>query len=147
MPVVVPVPAVSAAIFREGKVLLAQRGKPPLTGIWSLPGGHIEPGEKALVAIARELAEETGIEADLLGVTDVADVILRHDDGTLMAHYVITAFYGLWLAGEAKAMSDCQAVDWVDPYDVSDRQMTVGTPAIIARAAALAASDTTVSQK
>ena len=134
-----PVPAVSAAVFHDGRVLLAQRGKPPLTGIWSLPGGHIEPGEKARDAIARELAEETGITADILGIADVTDVIIRSDDRRLKAHYVITVFYGRWQSGEAQPMSDCMAVDWADPATLSQRQMTEGTAAIIARAAALAA--------
>ncbi len=140
-----PVPAVSAAVFHNGKVLLAQRGKPPLTGIWSLPGGHIEPGEKARDAIARELAEETGITADLLGIADVTDVILRHADRRLKAHYVITVFYGRWHSGEARAMSDCQAVDWVEPTTLSQREMTEGTAAIVARAAALVARHDTAS--
>jgi ADP-ribose pyrophosphatase YjhB (NUDIX family) len=78
-----PRAAASAAIFRDGKVLLAQRSKPPLKGIWSLPGGHIEPGEKAIEAAHRELNEETGITADLKGLADVANVIMRRDDGAL----------------------------------------------------------------
>ncbi|MDA7948439.1 MAG: NUDIX hydrolase [Hyphomicrobiaceae bacterium] len=135
-----PTPAVSAAIFHDGKVLLAQRGKPPLTGVWSLPGGHIEVGEKARDAVARELAEETGIVADIVGIADVTDVILRHDDGSVRAQYVITVFYGHWQAGEARAMSDCQAVDWVAPDMLPDRKMTEGTAAIIAHAAALLAN-------
>ncbi len=132
-----PVPAVSAAVFRDGKVLLAQRSKPPLTGIWSLPGGHVEPGEKVRAAVVRELAEETGIEADILGIADVVDVILRHDEGTIRAHYIIAVFYGLWRAGEPRAMSDCQAVDWVDPDALCQRKMTEGTADVIANAAAL----------
>ena len=132
-----PVPAVSAAVFHDGKVLLAQRGKPPLTGVWSLPGGHIEAGEKARDAVARELAEETGVIADIVGIADVKDVILRRDDGSIRAQYVITVFYGHWRSGEPRAMSDCQAVDWVDPETLSDRKMTEGTAAIIAHAATL----------
>lgn len=132
-----PRPAASCAVFRNGKVLIAQRGKPPLAGIWSLPGGHIEPGETAQAAALRELAEETGIEADLKGIADVVDVIMRDDDGTLRAHYVITAFFGIWTRGDARPRSDCLAVEWVDPSALSGRDMTQGTPAIIQRAAGL----------
>ncbi len=132
-----PRPAASCAIFRNGKVLIAQRGKPPLAGKWSLPGGHIEPGETAQAAALRELAEETGIEADLKGIADVVDVIMRDDDGTLRAHYVITAFFGIWTRGDARPRSDCLAVEWVDPSALSRRDMTQGTPAIIQRAAGL----------
>ena len=132
-----PIPAVSVAVFQNGEVLLGQRGKPPLTGVWSLPGGRIEPGERARTAALRELKEETGVSADLLGVADVADVIIRNDDGSLAAHYVITAFYGVWTGGEAKADSDCIEVEWVDPATLSSRKMTQGTDAVVRRAAAL----------
>ena len=132
-----PRPAASSAIFRDGQVLIAQRSKPPLAGIWSLPGGHIEPGETAQAAALRELAEETGVEADLKGIADVADVIVRDEDGALRAHYVITAFFGVWLRGNARPGNDCLAVEWVDLADLPERRMTQATPAIIQRAAAL----------
>ena len=132
-----PRAAASAAIFRDGKILLAQRSKPPLRGIWSLPGGHIEPGEKAHQAALRELHEETGITAEIRGLADVADVILHRDDGSLRAQYVITAFYGVWLTGDAQPQSDCMAVEWVEVSALSERTLTEGTEAIIQRAAEL----------
>ncbi len=132
-----PRPAASCAIFRDRQVLIAQRSKPPLAGIWSLPGGHIEPGETAREAAIRELAEETGVVADIKGIADVVDVIVRDDDGALRAHYVITAFFGVWLRGDARPGSDCLAVEWVDVSALSERHMTQGTPAIIRRASDL----------
>lgn len=132
-----PRPAVSVAVFRDGKVLLAQRAKPPLTGVWSLPGGRVEAGEKARAAAERELMEETGVTADLKGVADVADVILRHDDGSIRAQYVITAFYGVWTGGEPRPESDCMGVEWVAPEDLAGRDMTEGTASIIERAVIL----------
>ncbi len=132
-----PRPAASCAIFRDGQVLIAQRAKPPLAGIWSLPGGHIEPGESAKAAAIRELAEETGVEADLKAIADVVDVIVRDDDGVLRAHYVITVFFGVWLRGEARPGSDCAAVEWVDLAALAQRSMTQSTPALIQRAAIL----------
>ena len=69
----------SAAIFREGAVLLIERAKGALKGRWSLPGGHIEPGETAQAAAVREVREETGVEADIQGLVDIHDVILRAD--------------------------------------------------------------------
>ena len=132
-----PRAAASAAVFHEGMILLAQRAKPPLAGIWSLPGGHIEPGEKAIAAALRELREETGIKAELKGIVDVKDVILHFDDGSLRAHYVITAFYGVWLSGKALPQSDAACVEWVDLSGLEDRALTEGTAEIIHRAAML----------
>jgi len=134
---VVPRAAASLAVFHEGRVLLAQRGKPPLNGVWSLPGGRVEPGEKARTAALRELKEETGIEAAILGVADAADVILRYEDGSLQAQYVITAFFGTWKSGEAIAASDCMGVEWVAMNELSGRTITEGTVPVIRRAAAL----------
>lgn len=129
-----PRPGVSAAIFRDGKVLLGQRAKPPLQGVWSLPGGHIEPGETAAAAAQREVLEETGICAEIKDIAGVADVILHRDDGSLRAHYVLTVFYGIWLSGEAVPDSDCQGVQWADPLALDALTMTKGTPAMIAKA-------------
>lgn len=136
-PIQWPRAAASAAVFRDGMVLLAQRAKPPLVGIWSLPGGHIEPGEKALEAAIRELSEETGIEADIKGIVDVKDVILHHDDGSLSAHYVISAFYGVWQSGKAQPRSDAREVEWVSLAALNDRPLTEGTAEIIQQAAKL----------
>ena len=57
---------VSASIWRDGKVLLVQRAKPP-KGIWAFPGGHLEAGETLTEGAARELMEETGMTADFRG--------------------------------------------------------------------------------
>src|SRR5437762_9192421 len=90
----------SAAVFRDGSVLLIERAKGALKGRWSLPGGHIEPGETARAAAVREICEESGIEADLRGLVDIHEVILHRTDGALLAHYLITVFCGRWRAGE-----------------------------------------------
>lgn len=129
-----PRPGVSIAVFRKNEILLVQRGKLPLRGIWSLPGGHIEPGETVLAAAHRELAEETGIEADLRGVADVVDVIHRNDDGSLRVHYVLTVFYGTWLAGDAKAASDAMDARWILPERIDELTTTDGAARLVGKA-------------
>src|SRR5262249_37661524 len=103
----------SAAVFRAGTVLLVERGKGPKQGLWSLPGGHIEPGESAAAAAVREVAEETGVTVRILGLADVNDVIVHDAAGTLTAHYVISVFYGAWAAGEPAAASDSRSARFV----------------------------------
>jgi len=129
-----PRPAVSAAIFRDGMVLLAERGKGPYVGVWSLPGGHVEPGETTQEGALREVAEETGIKVELIGHVGVHDVIARHEDGTLRAHYVLNVFVGRWLAGEPVAGSDCRTARFVAVEDVGKYELTSGCEAFIARA-------------
>lgn len=102
-----PKVAASIAVFRKGEVLLGLRGKDPKRMLWSLPGGHIEPGETAREAALRELTEETSVAADLLGLIDINDIIVRDDAGRIKAHYLLTIFFGTWTGGEPSAADDC----------------------------------------
>ena len=105
---------VSASIWRDGKVLLVQRAKPP-KGIWAFPGGHVEPGETLAAGAARELMEETGMTADFRGLLGLYDVIRRDAEGALTVHYVIASYLGIAGPEEPVAASDAAAVAWVDP--------------------------------
>ena len=60
----------SIAVFKGDTVLLVQRARAPFRGLWSLPGGSIEPGESAREAAFRELKEEAGITAEIEGVVE-----------------------------------------------------------------------------
>lgn len=132
--------AASAAIFRENRILIVERGKPPVRGLWSLPGGHIEPGETARAAALRELEEETGVTASLLGVVDVHDVIMRDATGALATHYVLAVYYGRWTAGEPTAASDCLNARFVELPDLPTYPLTNGALRIIEAAHRLLAS-------
>ncbi len=131
---VIPVAAVSAAIFREGKVLLVRRGQAPAAGRWSLPGGHIEPGETARDAAARELREETGIEARLTGVADAVDVIRRAPSGAVSFHLVVVVYCGLWSRGEQRAGGDADAAGWYERSKLAQMDVTEGLVDAVTRA-------------
>lgn len=129
----------SAAIFRGEEVLLIERGKGALKGFWSLPGGHIEAGETARAAAVREVAEETGVEAELAGLLDIHEVILHGPGGALRAHYLIAVFYGRWLGGEPVAGGDAAAARFcpVEEIEAPGRlRLTEGAAALIHRARA-----------
>jgi 8-oxo-dGTP diphosphatase len=54
---------VGALVYDEQhRLLVVQRANEPGRGLWSLPGGRVEPGEDDPTAVAREVAEETGLE-------------------------------------------------------------------------------------
>jgi len=128
----------SAAIFRNGEVLLGERGKGALAGMWSLPGGHVEPGEKAAEAARREVAEETGISAEILGLVDLHEVIRREEGGNdITWHYVIAVFFGRWCKGEPVPASDCRATRFVALDNLASVPLTNGAEAVIRRAADL----------
>ena len=105
---------VSASVWRDGKVLLVQRAKPPV-GIWAFPGGHVEPGERLEEAVARELFEETGMTAQFRGLLGLYDVIRRNEAGLVSVHYVIASYLGVAGPEEPIAASDAAAVTWADP--------------------------------
>jgi len=130
----------SAAIFRDGEVLLVKRAAPPFAGTWSLPGGAIEPGERARQAAVRELLEETGVDAELLGFAGLVDVVPNAAPEGFAGRYGVAAFYGRWRSGEAKAAGDAAAVCWVRPGALSSLSLTPGTAKIIAAAAIKLAS-------
>lgn len=131
---IVPRAAVSAAIFRNGRVLLIQRRRPPSADLWSLPGGHIEPGETALDAIHRELREETAISARIVEIAGIKDVIHRNDSGVLLFHRVVIVFCGEWLSGSPEAGDDAAAVGWYEPEALAQLATTEGLAEIVCRA-------------
>ena len=104
-PLPAPVPCVGVVCLRGDEVLLIRRGTPPRQGEWSLPGGRIEPGERAMDAALREVREETGIEAEITGLIDVVDGLFPEAG----RHYVLIDYAARWLAGEPVAGDD--AVD------------------------------------
>lgn len=136
-----PVLAASIAVFREGKVLLAQRARAPGLGLYSLPGGRIEPGETMREGVLRELMEEVGLTADLLGFVDHVEHIEHGADGALKAHAVIVAFAGVWREGEPVLSDEVSDIRWVDPLAPGDLPMTRNLQAVLARAAALVAEN------
>lgn len=113
-PLPAPVPCAGVVCLRGDEVLLVRRGRPPLQGEWSLPGGRIEPGERAIDAALRELREETGIEAEITGLLDVVDGIFP-DAGR---HYVLVDYAARWLSGEPVAADDAAEARFVSLGEV-----------------------------
>lgn len=107
-----PVPAAGVVCLRGDAVLLIRRGKPPRQGEWSLPGGRIEPGERAVDAALRELREETGVEARITGLLDVVDGVFPEAG----RHYVLIDYAAEWVSGEPVAGDDAMEAAFV-PLD------------------------------
>ena len=133
-----PVLGASACVWKEGRVLLAKRGKPPNLGLWSLPGGHVELGETLQQAASRELREETGVEADLAHLVDCLNFISTDSAGVVVRHYVVAVFTGPWTAGTAQPLDDAADVAWRAPDRLDDLAMTDGVREVIAKAISLA---------
>ena len=131
---IVPRAAASAAIFRGSKVLLVRRGSPTLKGLWSLPGGHIEAGERAADAARREVQEETGVACEISQFLDLHEVFPCDEDGRLRAHYLIAVFAGRWLAGEPEAAADAAEAGFFTLEAAARLEMTPGAHDFLRRA-------------
>jgi 8-oxo-dGTP diphosphatase len=102
-----PVLTVGVVCLRGDQVLLIKRGNPPRQGQWSLPGGRLEWGETTVVAALRELAEETGVVAELVGLVDVVDgLFTSRTTGETTRHYVMIDYAARWISGEPMAGDD-----------------------------------------
>jgi 8-oxo-dGTP diphosphatase len=129
-----PLVGVGAIIFQGGHILMAQRGKQPLQGWWSLPGGALELGESLEDAVCREVLEETGLVVRPVKLFEVFERIIRDDAGAPEYHYVLIDYVCDVTGGELRPGDDVCRVAWVRRGDLADLQITEGTLAVIERA-------------
>ena len=120
--------AVSAAIFRDGKVLLVRRARSPGKGFYSLPGGRVEFGETLHQALAREVDEETGLKIDIVGLAAWREVLPSAPGG---GHYLIMSFAARWRAGEPQLNDEHDDFKWLAPDAVGDLEQTEGLAEVL----------------
>ncbi|MCX8209137.1 MAG: NUDIX hydrolase [Sulfolobales archaeon] len=116
--------AVAAVLLRDGRILLVKRKYPPAIGKWSLPGGVIESGEKLVEAAKRELKEETGLDAEPLGILWILNNIVMDTSGRVKYHYLITdiLFDGDSVRGIPVANGDASEVRWFSLDEIKSRE-------------------------
>lgn len=132
---------VGAVILDGRRVLLVKRGGQPSAGKWSLPGGLVDLGETTVEAIAREVAEECGLQIRIAGLAGIVDRVVRDGDGRVRYHYVLVDYLAYPDAGTAVAGSDAADVQWVDVDAVERLDITDGLVDMIRRAQALAGGE------
>ncbi len=125
-----------AVVIRAGQVLLVRRRKEPDAGKWGFPGGHVEPGETALAAAARELAEETSVRASPRRYLTNVDVIMHDDAGILRFHYLLAAVLCRYEAGTPAAADDVSDARWCDIADIDALTTSANVQEVVAMAAA-----------
>ena len=113
------------------RVLLVERGKPPLVGYWSLPGGVVESGERLEDALAREVLEETGLQVEVGDIATVFERIMPAEDGRCEYHYILIDFYCTVLGGTLAAGDDSKQAEWRDLNDLDSILLTEGTREVI----------------
>jgi len=135
-----PFLAVSAAIFRNGKVLLVRRARKPALNLYTLPGGAVEAGETLVEAAIREVREETSLSIEPVALAGHREVIARDDEGKVERHFVILSFASRWLAGEPVLSDELDDSRWVDPSELGNYRTTDGLAEIVTTAATLLAT-------
>ena len=119
--------AVGAIVFKNNKVLLVRRGKPPAEDLWAIPGGRVEIGETLREAAEREIMEETGVTIRALEPVYTFDVIDRDADGRARFHYVIVDLTADYISGKPRAGDDASAARWVSSEELASMKVSSAT--------------------
>lgn len=125
-------------IFRDhekrSEILLVERGKEPLKGLWSLPGGILEVGEKLVDGIRREVLEETGLSVDPVSMFEIFERIMPDAGGRPEYHYVLIDYICRVTGGELAAASDVSDAAWLCQEQLAGYRITEGTLDVVTRA-------------
>jgi 8-oxo-dGTP diphosphatase len=129
----VPLVGVAGVVVRCGDVLLIRRGREPMLGAWSLPGGLLEVGETTAEGVVREVLEETGVRVRPLEIVATLDRIVRDDAGRVRYHYVLVE----WLCVPERNASeelvrgdDATAAIWVGRGEIYSETYGLGEPTL-----------------
>ena len=131
-----PILAVSAAIFRDGQVLIVRRGRAPAKGVYTLPGGGVELGETLEQAVIREVREETALDIEPVELVGFRQAIVRDAAGRVERHFVILPFAARYLGGEITLNEELSEADWRDPSALGGLKTTEGLAEVVAAAGA-----------
>jgi len=129
-----PVVGVGGVVISAGRALLVRRGKPPLEGEWSIPGGMLELGETLIEGVQRELAEETGIEVRVAGLIEVFERISLDAAGRPQYHFVVLDYFCEAVRGEGRAGSDAIEVAWATDAELAQYSLTPAATRVIRKA-------------
>lgn len=129
-----PYLAVSAAIIRDGKVLVVRRARKPAINLYTLPGGVVEPGERLKEAAVREVREETALAIEPAGLAGHSEVIVRDAQGGVERHFVVLCFAARWLSGEVALNEELDDARWLEPSELAGLRTTDGLGEIVASA-------------
>jgi 8-oxo-dGTP diphosphatase len=129
-----PYLAASAAIVRDGKVLVVRRARMPALNLYTLPGGAVETGETLHEAVVREVREETQLTIEPVALAGYREAIMRDDQGRVERHFVILSFAARWLAGEPVLNEELDDARWLTLSELSGLRTTDGLAEIVSAA-------------
>lgn len=122
----------------NGRVLLVRRGRPPLLGEWSIPGGAVETGESLMDAVRREMREETGLDVEPIELVEVLDRITHDADGRVRYHYILLDYVCRVTSEAACAASDAAECCWAARDELASFHLRPEAVRVIEKALVLA---------
>ena len=125
-------------VDEQGRVLLIERGNEPMKGAWTIPGGLVELGESLEQATRREIAEETGLEVQILGLVELLDRIYKENEA-VRYHYVIADYLCRATGGTLRANDDAADARWLAPAEFASLNLDAVTLRVVQKALAMAA--------
>ena len=129
-----PFLAVSAAIVRDGKVLVVRRARKPALNLYTMPGGVVETGETLFEAVTREVREETALAIEPVALAGHREAMTRDAEGKIERHFVILCFAARWLSGEPVLNEELDDWRWLAPSELASLHTTEGLAEIVASA-------------
>lgn len=138
-----PIVGVAGVVLHHGAVLLIQRGREPMRGDWSLPGGALELGETTAEGVVREVLEETGVRVRPVALVATLDRIVRDTGGAVQYHYVLVDWCCVpEAAGQTELVCGDDALDarWVPLTELTQNGLHETTLSVIDRACAALAT-------
>jgi ADP-ribose pyrophosphatase YjhB (NUDIX family) len=120
--------AVSAAIFRDNRILLVRRARSPAKGFYSLPGGRVEFGETLHAALHREVNEETSLKIEIVDLAGWREVVPGPAGG---GHYLIMSFAARWAGNEPVLNDELDDFKWLPPDALGNLKLTEGLGEVI----------------
>lgn len=121
-----PLVGVGAVICGDGKILLIRRANEPGRGLWSIPGGLVEVGERIVDAVKREVKEETGIDVEVGRLIDVIENIVVDEDGRVKFHYILIDFEAKPISEKLEVRPSPEVLEarWFTPEEIKNLPIT-----------------------
>jgi ADP-ribose pyrophosphatase YjhB (NUDIX family) len=135
-----PFLAVSAAIAREGRLLVVRRARKPAQNLYSFPGGGVELGETIAQAVLREVREETALSIAPVCLAGFREAIVRDAAGRVERHFVILCMAARWISGEPVLNEELDDARWVTLDELTALHTTEGLAEIATAALAQVAA-------
>lgn len=130
-----PLVGVGVVVLNDAhEILLVQRGNEPGKGLWSLPGGMVQLGERVRDAAVREVYEECNLTVEPEDVMSVVDLILKDPDGKVKYHYVLIDYFARYIGGDLTPQSDVSDANWFSQAELEQLEIPEVTRKVILKA-------------